>query len=78
VEKVRRELVPKIRAAIAAQQAQGDQSVQLLDLESQLDFSNMGQDQRSKILDDGVHLTEYGYSYLGGLIYNGLVKILKI
>jgi hypothetical protein len=39
----------------------------------------MPADQRSRILDDGVHLTDYGYQqYLSGLIYDGLVKILGI
>ncbi|GBF99341.1 GDSL-like lipase acylhydrolase [Raphidocelis subcapitata] len=78
-EATRRDLVGRIRGAVSEAQRGGDSSLQLLDLEGAFDWSKMPADQRSRILDDGLHLTDYGYQqYLSGLIYDGLVKILGI
>jgi len=78
-EATRRDLVAKIRAYIASQQASGNQSIQLLDLDSQFDWWSMSEGDRAKIFDDGIHYTDYGYQqHLAGLIYTGLVKILKL
>jgi lysophospholipase L1-like esterase len=78
-EATRRALVAKIKAAVAGARARGDSSLQLLDLEKPFDWWSMTPEQRGRIFDDGVHLTDYGYQqYMAALIYDGLVKLLGI
>lgn len=75
----RRELVAKVKNYITKKNKDGDHSLQLLDLEPQFNWYGMDAQQRAKIFDDGVHMTDYGYQqYMAGLIYNGLVNILKV
>lgn len=74
-EPARRELVGRIKATVADLNRAGDRSVLLLDLERPFDLDAMAGEQRARVFDDGLHLTDYGYQqYLAGLIYDGLVK----
>lgn len=78
-EPTRRELARKIKATIASAAAAGDGSLQLLDLEGPFDWDAMSGQRRAQVFDDGIHLTEWGYtSMLADLIYNGLVKVMAI
>ena len=78
MEKNRRELNKNIRAYVKQQQAKGDWSLYLLNLEKKLDWHNMPRDQRDLLFDDGLHLTEPGYKQLGEWVTEGLTKIMKV
>lgn len=78
-EATRKALVSRIKAAVRDHRKAGDASLQLLDLEPEINWWAMSPEQRAKVYDDGVHLTDYGYQQrLAQLIFDGLVKILKI
>jgi lysophospholipase L1-like esterase len=63
---------------VKQQQAAGNWSVYILDLEKQMNWFAMSDAQRKSLFDDGLHFTEYGYSVLGGYIADGLRKVMKI
>jgi lysophospholipase L1-like esterase len=67
-----------LKAWVKQQQAAGNWSVYILDLEKQMNWFAMNEAQRKALFDDGLHFTENGYSVLGGYIADGLRKVLKI
>lgn len=73
----RHELTSKVRQYVAEQNAAGNNGLVLVDMEAPFDYYKLSEQRRKDLFDDGIHLTQAGYSLMGDLVYQGLERAME-